>query len=161
MRYLAYLNYVLRHKWFVFLECMRLGVPMWIAFFHDWHKFLPDEFLPYARTFYKSNGDKQYDETEAFAYAWNAHQKRSKHHYQYWMLTYDRGETVCLPMPDLWRREMLADWRGAGRAGGTPDTFAWYLKNKDNIKLHPDTRRWIEAQLEAMDGIDKFYAQST
>lgn len=146
-RYLKYIWYVLRHKWFVFIECLRLGVPIWIAILHDWDKFLPDELIPYARTFYKPNGEKQYQESEEFTRAWNAHQKRNKHHWQYWMITWDRGNTDYIPMPDLYRREMLADWRGAGRALGFPDTKSWYLKNRLNIRLHDETRQWIELQL--------------
>jgi len=117
-RHWAYLRSVLRHKRFVFQECIRLSVPIWIAILHDWDKFWPDEWLPYARTFYKSDGSKQYDETDAFNKAWNHHQKRNKHHYQYWLLTMDRGDVIPLPMPHVFRKEMLADWRGAGRAYG-------------------------------------------
>jgi hypothetical protein len=52
-----------------------------------------------------------------------------------------------LPMPDRYRREMLADWRGAGLAQGTPDTLRWYTVNQHKMNLHPETREWIEAQL--------------
>lgn len=55
------------------------------------------------------------------------------------------------PMPDLARREMLADWFGAGRAYNaewTPlEPRKWYEKNKDKMQLHPDTRKWVEAEL--------------
>lgn len=146
-RHWAYLVYVLRHKWYVFWECVKLGVPLWVAALHDWDKFLPGEWLPYARTFYALNGAKQYVEDKAFAHAWNAHQKRNKHHWQFWLITWDRGETEALPMPDVYRREMLADWRGAGRALGKPDTRSWYLKNREAINLHPETREWIEKSL--------------
>jgi hypothetical protein len=165
MKHLKYLRYVLRHKWFVFVECLKLGVPLWIAVFHDWDKFLPDEWFPYVGYFhgtylYKNVSDIPgglkslgiYPKTKAdadreFADAWNAHQKRNKHHWQYWLITWDRGDTECLPMPDVYAREMLADWRGAGIALGKPDTAAWYAQNKDKMKLHPDTRAWIESQL--------------
>src|SRR5687768_3679818 len=182
-RYLQYLRYVLRHKWFVFQECRKLGVPLWIAIFHDWDKFLPDEFLPYARTFYKPDGTKQYDETMEFSLAWMKHQHRNKHHWQYWLFVdgvplhttkvmvwdrgeaqeYRRGETdlgpmtllfdvdprriAVNPMPEVYVREMLADWRGAGKALGFPDTAAWYAKNRDNIILHPDTRARLESMI--------------
>jgi hypothetical protein len=146
-RHWQYLKYVLRHKWFVFKACLQLGVPLWIAIFHDWDKFLPSEWFPYARTFYAPDGTKQYQENEAFTVAWNQHQKLNKHHWQYWLITWDRGETEALPMPDVYRREMLADWRGAGQALGFPDTLKWYLNNKDKIKLHPDTRAWLEEQM--------------
>lgn len=147
--HLAYLRYVLRHKWFVFLACQRLDVPMWQAIVHDWHKFLPSEWGPYVHTFYAPDGSKRYVESPAFAVAWNLHQKRGRHHWQHWLLTWDRGDTIALPMPDRFRREMLADWHGAGRAimGPSSDTLAWYAKNRDAIRLHPETRAWVDGQL--------------
>lgn len=147
-RHLAYARYVMRHKWFVFVACIKLGVPLWIAVFHDWDKFLPDEWFPYARAFYKPDGTSQYAPDETFTTAWNAHQKRNKHHWQYWMITWDRGETECLMMPEVYSLEMLADWIGAGRALGKPDTKAWYIDNKDKIRLHPMTRAFIEMHLK-------------
>ncbi|GMU26398.1 MAG: hypothetical protein AMXMBFR16_13030 [Candidatus Uhrbacteria bacterium] len=50
-------------------------------------------------------------------------------------------------MPDVYRREMLADWIGAGRALGKPKTWEWYEANKDNMLIHTETRAWIEAEL--------------
>lgn len=193
-RHLAYLRAVCRHKWFVFLACLQMGVPLWSAILHDWDKFLPDEWLPYARTFYKPNGEKQYVESVDFARAWMKHQHRNKHHWQYWLgitivdhnfgmalkegnyLVWDRGQAQeivkrnsagtewyelrdvpsyypidAAPMPDRDRREMIADWMGAGRAymkGWTPaEPLKWYEKNKDNMILHPETRAWVEATL--------------
>ncbi len=146
-RHWNYLKYVVRHKWYVFLACFRVGVPLWIALFHDWDKFLPDEWFPYAQTFYKPNGQKQYDPAYGFDAAWNARQKRNKHHWQYWMITWDRGETECLSMSDVYRREMLADWMGAGKALGKPLVWEWYEANRDKIQLHPMTRGWIEVEL--------------
>lgn len=60
------------------------------------------------------------------------------------------GDAVCCPdvMPDVYMREMLADWRGAGRALGKSNTWEWYADNKDKILLNPVTRAWIEAELE-------------
>lgn len=146
-----YLKSVCRHKWFVFLACLQTGVPIWSAILHDWDKFLPDEWFPYVQTSYAPDGSKQYKESPAFARAWNLHQKRNKHHWQYWLLTWDRGVTEALPMPDLARREMLADWIGAGRAyvkDWTPlEPRKWYQANREKMSLHPETREWIEWQL--------------
>ncbi len=159
-RHWAYLKYVLRHKWYVFLAARELGIA-WLGVIHDWSKFLPGEFVPYAEHFYTADGKakkEKEDETgyykatytgeNAFDFAWLLHQKRNRHHWQWWVLPEDEGGLKILPIPGRYRREMLADWRGAGRAQGKPDTLAWYMRNKDKIQLHPDTRQWIEQQLD-------------
>lgn len=162
-RHWVYLRAVLRHKWFVFLACFRFGVPIWSAILHDWDKFLPDEWFAYARYFYDPVGNKidrrdktgYYDASQSnaphFDRAWLLHQKRNKHHWQWWVLPYDDGRIRLLPMADLARREMLADWFGAGRAYNpdwTPlEPRKWYEKNKDKMQLHPETRAWVEAEL--------------
>lgn len=162
---LTYLSYVLRHKWFVFLECCRMGIP-WLGIVHDLSKFLPGEWFPYVNHFHGPNSrhkdgshePKQIrDETgyykptdtgdAAFDFAWLLHQKRNKHHWQWWVLPEDNGGLVTLPIPDRYRREMIADWRGAGRAQGMPDTRAWYVKHRDDMWLHPETRKWVEHQI--------------
>jgi hypothetical protein len=63
------------------------------------------------------------------------------------VLPEDEGGTKVLEMPDCYRREMLADWRGAGLAQGTPDTLRWYTVNRHKMMLGPETRAWIEGQL--------------
>ena len=156
--HLAYIWYVVRHKWFVFVECCKLGIP-WLGIIHDWSKFRPGELIPYVHYFYEPNGTliPRRDETgyykpsdtgdEAFDWAWLLHQKRNKHHWQWYCLPEDEGGMKVLPMPDKYRKEMLADWRGAGHAQGTPNVLAWYQKHKDKMRLHPETRRWLEYQL--------------
>jgi len=211
--YPRYLWQLLRHKWFVFVESCKLGIPL-LGIIHDWSKFLPSEFIPYARYFYGNykdareiwkflpayGGPTKEDVDAAFDVAWNLHQKRNKHHWQWWILMNDdstkrwdiqevsignppilscdgkpvlwcehdggddaihtnankvlRGVCVllnkCQPlaMPDKYIREMLADWRGAGRAYGNPDTMQWYIKNRHNQIMHEQTRAIIEQWLD-------------
>ena len=54
---------------------------------------------------------------------------------------------ICKPIniPMKYRLEMLADWRGAGRAQGKPDTEAWFNAHKGNMSLHADVRLWLES----------------
>ncbi len=159
-KYVQYLSYIFRHKWFVFIECCKFGM-IWLGIIHDWSKFLPSEFIPYAKHFYgdkESDIKKGRDETGyykagdtgdvLFDFAWLLHQKRNKHHWQWWILPEDDGGTKLFSMPDKYRKEMLADWRGAGKAQGTPGTKAWYDKNKDKMQLSLRTRYWIEGRLE-------------
>lgn len=49
---LAYLRYMLRHKWYVFLAGLVVGAPLWRLLVHDWTKFLPREWGPYVMKFY-------------------------------------------------------------------------------------------------------------
>lgn len=160
-----YLKYVVRHKWYVFWECLHYRL-VWRGLKHDWSKFRPSEWIPYANYFY---GPKRPDvgatgynhalhqDDDAFNVAWNYHQKRNDHHWQYWVIQYDDGRVFPLPMPDVCRREMLADWRGAGKAQGRPKTYEWYDKNCDKMVLHPETRAWIEAELKTQREHDEQY----
>lgn len=147
-KYIKYLQYVFRHKWFVFLECARFGL-IWQGLTHDLSKFLPDEMIPYANYFY--GGDTRKDRfytpsqgTEEFNYAWLKHQHRNPHHWQYYILQEDDGGKFPMRIPTKYIFEMVCDWRGAGRAQGFSDTLGWYRANKDKMVLHPDTRQLVE-----------------
>lgn len=149
--HLAYLIYVLRHKWHVFVGCLKLGVPLHQAIVHDWVKFLPIEWPAYVRQFYNPDGTKRavrdasgsYDpnkQADAFKRAWLHHQ-RQPHHWQAWCVVGDRGAIVPLPMPQRFVLEMVADWYGAGMAiNGVNDVEGWYLANKDKMVLEEGTR---------------------
>ena len=140
-KYIKYLSYIIRHKCFVFVECCKLGIP-WRGLVHDMSKFLPREFFPYVDFFY---GEK---DQVAFDFAWHWHQKLNKHHWQWWILKYDSGELIIFEMPMAYRKEMLADWRGASRAiTGKDNTVQWYSENKDKMQLASETRKWIERNI--------------
>ena len=143
----AYFSYVLRHKWHVFWEAIKLGIP-WLGLIHDWDKFLPSIWLPYVRHYFNSDGSvkEPFQKGDFFDYAWLAHRRRAQHHWQWWVLFRDDGTIRTLPMPKKYRREMLADWLGTALAHGR-DVLAWYAENKNKLSLHPETREWIEARL--------------
>jgi len=160
--YHRYLWYVLRHKWYVALECWKEGL-YWAALVHDWSKFLPDEFIPYARHFHgpqaKENlsaekgksGYKKPVKTNdsSFDQAWLRHTRRNPHHPEYWVMGRVGEEATPFPMPEKYVREMVCDWRGAGRAQNNPvPTHEWYLSNLDRLLLHPQTQALIEDTLD-------------
>lgn len=154
----AYLKYTMRHKWFVFLECCKLGIP-WLGIIHDWSKLFPSEWIPYVHSFYKSDGTlrRHRDETgyydpakigREFDFAWLHHQHWNKHHWQHWMLVQDFEDDKVLEMPEKYLREMLADWRGAGRAKmGEDNSLVYYARNVSKIQLRPEARAWIERKI--------------
>ena len=159
MKYLKYLRYILKHKWYVFLECCKEGI-IWRGIIHDISKLLPSEFFPYANHFYggdndiKKGRDKSgyYKPTDtgdpAFDFAWLLHQKRNRHHWQWWVLPEDEGGIKVLEMSLDFRKEMLCDWRGAGLAiFGRENTKSWYKKNKHKMQLAPKTREWLEDKI--------------
>jgi len=158
MKYIKYLNYVIRHKWFVFVECYKLGIP-WLGIIHDWSKFKPSEFIPYARYFYGNYPEASSNPTYSnklfkedidhhFDKAWLYHFHRNKHHWQFWLLQKDDGPIKNIPIPIKYLKEMLADWKGAGKAiTGRDDIIEWYTKNKQNINLNLINRKWIERKI--------------
>lgn len=146
----GYLSYLDRHRAFVLEEARQLGIEA-RGLAHDLSKYGDAEFLPYAAYFYGGyeRGTVPAVVQDAFDAAWLHHQHANDHHWQHWILRLDDGGATPLPMSDGARREMLADWRGAGKAilGDTADTHAWFEKNRAHILLHPETLAWIEANL--------------
>jgi len=147
-RFLSYMKYILIHKWWVLVAGARIGAPLWRLLIHDMSKLLPSEWNPYAQTFYSEIGDKQYKPCYEFDYAWLFHQRRNKHHWQYWLLKEDNGNIKALEMPEKYSLEMLADWMGAGKAiTGKWEYKDWYTKNQEKIILNERTRRFIEQKI--------------
>lgn len=85
--------------------------------------------------------------------AWHHHWSKNPHHWEFW-LDYDGTPDEFenpRPMPETYAMEMVADWMGAGRAyTGTWDARDWYAKNREQIKLHGETRGLVEWLLEAV-----------
>ena len=173
-KYWKYLKYVVKHRWFVMQEGLKLGVPFWQLLIHDLSKFRPDEFIPYARYFYGEyrpwsdftpglklvwlsayHYSKEGVE-EAFNKAWLKHIHRNPHHHQHWVLREDSGAVMALCMPHHYMLEMVADWRGAGRAiNGKDDTRTWYMANRDKMMLNSWTREQVEDILKLGVSISK------
>jgi hypothetical protein len=129
MHHLAYLKSLLNHKYFVVLEGHRLGLSWWQLLWHDWSKFLPDEW--FSGVVYHRDGTSHID-------ALKKHHQRNRHHPQYWV----RGDTVS-PMPERFYLEMIADWRAMGRVKGT-STIEWYRAYGVKFPFHPETRAKVE-----------------
>lgn len=120
---------------------------------HDTSKDSTEEYTAYDRYFYpEANGvtlDKEIN--EAFDYAWLHHIHLNPHHWQYWILREDNGGTKPIEMPKEYAVEMVCDWWGFSWADGKLfEVFDWYDVNKENIILHPDTRKFVEELLNAI-----------
>lgn len=156
-RHIMYFWYILQHKWYVFQAGLVVGAPIWRLIIHDWSKFLPSEWKPYAYTFRNADGSlrdyKRYGRHEGFTRAVGLHKKRNKHHYDYWVCFHGKKHTLyALEMPDKYILEMVADWMGAGKAitGSWDDIFGWYEDNKEDMVLGKETRRKVELLIQQL-----------
>jgi len=125
-----------------------------LGIIHDWSKILPSELFPYAYYDFEAERNevgycKSVDTGDlAFDFAWLLHQKRNKHHWQFWTLAKDDGTMKILEMPEKYRKEMLCDWVGAGKAQGYgKNTKEWYTANRDKMQLTSKTRKLIEKEI--------------
>lgn len=149
-KYWQYFKYILEHKKNVGIECIKMLMPIH-AITHDLSKFLPSEFIPYARYFFDTNKAKKYDkgteEHKDFQLGWCHHQNRNKHHWNYWVsVTRKSNAQHPIPMPHRYIEQMVADWRGMSRKfGGTWQEY--YEKNKDEMILAPETVEHIKRLL--------------
>lgn len=163
LKYLKYFKYVVRHKYYVFLECCKHGI-IWRGIMHDMSKFRPSEFIPYARYFY---GDYppctkytfyewrwygfvprrlfREDIRRYFNKAWLLHIHRNPHHWQFWLLQEDDGPIKKLSIPTKYLKEMGCDWVGAGKAiTGKNNIAEWYNANEHNIKINHSDKVWVK-----------------
>jgi hypothetical protein len=140
-KYIKYFLYIVEHKKNVGIECIKEGLYIH-AITHDMSKFRPSEFIPYAKFFHnkdRSNNYKTSDENDLnFQTGWNLHQKRNKHHWNYWVSVTRKDEIIPLPMPKKYVHQMICDWKGMSRKFGG-HWVDYYNNNKDNFILHPDT----------------------
>lgn len=153
-KYIKYLFYILEHKKNVFIECWKEGLYLQ-AFTHDLSKFLPSEFIPYARNFYgkyipqrildnlvgvenKSKIRTKEQTKEEFNKAWQLHYKRNKHHPEHW---------AGRDMPRKYIKQMVCDLKGMSRKFG--DTAQeYYLKNYYKWDITHETRFRLEIELD-------------
>lgn len=142
--FVYYLYYIAKHKFYVGRECWRRGL-YWQGIIHDHQKFHPIEFFAYALSYH---GPYKYNErpewlVKAYDKAWKHHVKHGSHHWEFWL----RGN-LATEMPLKYASEMIADWVGVGYTKyGEDESLAWYTKNRHRIKLHPNTRAYVEREL--------------
>lgn len=149
-KYWTYFKYILEHKKFVFIECWKEGL-YWHAFTHDNSKLRLSEFIPYAKFFMAKNRAKgnynirdEFDPN--FLKGWMLHQKRNKHHWNYWICVNRKNEIIPMPMPLKYIKQMVCDWRAMSRKfGGTPQSY--YVGMKARFILHPETTKQLEIKL--------------
>lgn len=83
------------------------------------------------------------------------HKGRNKHHYEYWQDNFDNGG-IPIEMPIKYKKEMLCDYLGAGRAYYGKDftyikEYTWW-QNKINkpLAMHPSDKKFITTWLSEL-----------
>ena len=146
-KYVKYLVIICKHKWYVFIECCKLGI-IWQGIIHDMSKFSPSEFIASAKYY---NGDK--NDTD-YQCAWLHHKGHNKHHWEYWV-DWDSatGEYILTDIPLKYMKEMYADLVGASKAYNKGkfnnkeplkyfNSCHWHIKDND--------KKWLINKLEEL-----------
>ncbi|KKI91193.1 hypothetical protein WQ54_16290 [Bacillus sp. SA1-12] len=141
--------YILDHKINVLVECWKEGLYIQ-GIIHDWSKFSPKEFFPYAKKFFYT-GEKSAEDELKWKHAWLHHQHKNKHHWEYWVV--DPNNKQALPMPRKYMIEMVCDWRSFSRKWGRKVKDST-LDLTDKILLHPDTKKELEIIMRNKRGDD-------
>lgn len=159
IRYDKYLWYVLKHKWFVIIECFKVGL-FFRGLMHDNDKFLISMIIPYTKKFYSKDDsdittcrDKtgyynpMLNSDDDFKIAILKHFHKNRHHWQHWILptTLNEEKYIAFPMSKIDVMEMLCDWKGASKAQGNKNYSIkeWFDINEKNMILHPDSKKII------------------
>jgi hypothetical protein len=104
--FVSHLSLVLRHKWRVFVNCCRCGIP-WRGIVHDLSKFSPVEFFESVK-YYQGNRSPigACRRATGMSEAWLHHKGRNKHHIEYWL---DPECAVTPMMPYKYAVECVCD----------------------------------------------------
>jgi hypothetical protein len=132
-----------------------MGIPIQ-GLLHDLSKFSLVEFWEgvryYQGTFSPIDACKK---ENGWSPAWMHHKGRNKHHYEYWMDNLDDGGTP-LEMPLKYKKEMLCDYLGAGRAYyGKDFTYEkeyewWQNKLSKPLAMHDSNKDFISMYMELL-----------
>ena len=143
-KYLKYFKTICIHKWYVFIECCKLGI-VWQGIIHDVSKFSPQEFFASARYY---NGDGNNYE---YQLAWLHHKGHNKHHWEYW-IDFSREGVVPAKMPTRYVVEMFCDrvaatmvYRGENFDVSAP--LDYYNKTHGYYVIHQETDAMIKDML--------------
>jgi hypothetical protein len=129
MLYIRFVWRILHHKfWVIYYGLQVGGIPLGQLLVHDMSKFSRAEFAPKFRVQMLS-----LDKGDAWKSALDHHHAHNAHHWQYW--TRDGKAQL---MPEIYAREMLADWLAAEKTYRT-GMQKWFDGEYPRMRLHPET----------------------
>ena len=153
-RFFGHLRVVTKHKWQVFKNCCRLGMPI-RGILHDTSKFSPIEFFNSVKYFSDGKRSPTVGERikKGYSAAWLHHKGRNKHHFEYWTELNWRGTDLYkCRMPLKYVKEMFCD-RVAATKTYLKDKYTqrapleYYWAKGDGCFMHENTARMIEKML--------------
>ena len=145
-KYVKYFKTICVHKWYVFLECCKLGI-IWQGITHDMSKFSLSEFIASAKYYNGDGNNAEYQQ------AWLHHKGYNKHHWEYWV-DWDsfNGEYILTEIPLKYMKEMYADLVGASKAYNKgefdiKEPYRYFITKCNGWKINENSKLWLENKL--------------
>ncbi|MBE6115138.1 MAG: hypothetical protein E7191_08705 [Erysipelotrichaceae bacterium] len=159
----------LKHKYFVFVNAMHLGIP-WRGVIHDLSKFSLEELLPSGKYYQGIQSPQVLERNDNDDYSRVSvhHVGRNKHHWQYWV-DYRQTNTLVYCIPYTYAMEYVCDSLAASRVYGGKDVakdnaYQYFVNYADKCLIHPSIKRFIasclkEYSVNGFDGLTREYTR--
>lgn len=144
-----HLHTVNKHRWLVFLNCCRCGIP-WRGLTHDLSKYSFLEFFTSAK-YYSGTKSPIANERKAehgYARAFIHHTRKNKHHFEYWV-DVTTGDIILIPMPYKYALECCCDMISAskvynGKNFTREEPLKFIQRTKERSMMHSATKAFLE-----------------
>ena len=161
----------IRHKYFVFLYAVHLGIPC-IGFMHDWSKFSWEELITSGK-YYLGTQSPQILERNAnddYSLVSIHHTGHNKHHWQYWV-DYRKENTLVYCIPYKYAVEYVCDSLSAsrvynGKHHDKGDAYTYFNNYCDKCMMHPAIKEFVSDCLakyrdEGLNGLNTEFCKDT
>jgi len=144
---------VCTHRWYVFLNCCKLGIPF-RGLVHDLSKFSFQEFFRSAKYFSGNCSPIIKERRDNYLYSkiFIHHTRRNKHHYEYHIDEY-RGDIVLSKIPHKILLEYVADTISASKTYNkhnytTDMPFKYFSKVSERMFMHSMSIEFVKKLLD-------------
>lgn len=151
INHFKHLKVVLKHKYYVMVECFRYGL-YFQGILHDLSKFSLSEFIQSAEFFQGTGTPIAKIKAElVYSSAWLHHKGHNKHHWEYWTDFYDGTIKPC-KIPEKYLIEMVCDMVGASKAYlnseyNQKEPLNYFKIHSQNWLMFDDDKRYMETLL--------------
>ena len=148
MNIIKHLHLVNKHRFFVFIHCIRLGLPF-RGLKHDLSKYSPFELFNSAK-YYRGSGTPIYVQRRkegVYSSLAVRHTHRNKHHYEYWIDIY-LNNVVLIMMPYKYAIEYVADIISASKVYNHKKyyrslPYEYFASHSSYSPMHKGTREFV------------------